>query len=267
MAASADKIYEFGEWRLDPPEHLLLHNGSAVPLGPKVFDTLLVLVENAGHLVTKDEFMNRVWPDSFVEDLALTQNISQLRKVLGSGEAPVIETVPKRRYRLVVPVMVRERTQPPELAAPVKLPGTRDRLRLSRAVYVLVIGALLLAVLILANRRPPALHASNFVQITNDGQAKQGPIVSDGLKLYFGEGSMNHRFIAESSVTGGEVTAVPVPLQAPYILDTAQKREELFVGSAGPESAASENSGNIASAPPLWIFSLPGGVKGCKSQA
>jgi DNA-binding winged helix-turn-helix (wHTH) protein len=83
MAVSADRIYEFGEWRLDPAEHLLSRNGSGVPLGPKVFDTLLVLVENAGRLVTKDEFMKRVWPDSFVEDLALTQNISQLRKVPG----------------------------------------------------------------------------------------------------------------------------------------------------------------------------------------
>jgi DNA-binding winged helix-turn-helix (wHTH) protein len=111
MAASVDKVYEFGDWRLDPTEHLLLRNGSAVPLGPKVFDTLLVLVENAGRLITKDEFMSRVWPDSFVEDLALTQNISQLRKVLGTGEAPVIETVPKKGYRFVLPVAATERTR------------------------------------------------------------------------------------------------------------------------------------------------------------
>jgi len=188
MAASADKIYEFGEWRLDPAEHLLLRNGSAVPLGPKVFDTLLVLVENAGRLVTKNEFMNRVWPDTFVEGLTLTQNISRLRKVLGNEEAPVIETVPKRGYRFLPPVAVRERTQATGLAAQVKLPGSRDGVRLSRDVYVPFIGALLLAVLILANRPPQSLHASNFVQITNDGQAKPGPIVSDGPRVYFGKG-------------------------------------------------------------------------------
>src|SRR5579859_5056360 len=154
MAASVDKVYEFGDWRLDPTEHLLLRNGSAVPLGPKVFDTLLVLVESAGRLVTKDEFMNRVWPDSFVEDLALTQNISQLRKVLGNGDAPIIETVPKRGYRFVLSVAVRERAQSPELAPQVKVTGTRNRIHLNRTVYVPVIGALLVAVLILANRRP-----------------------------------------------------------------------------------------------------------------
>lgn len=267
MAASADKIYEFGEWRLDPAEHLLLRNGRAVPLGPKVFDTLLVLVENAGRLVTKDEFMNRVWADSFVEDLVLTQNISQLRKVLGDGEAPVIETVPKRGYRFVLPVAVREGTQPAGPVAQVKLTGSIDRVRLSRAVYVPLIAALLLAVLILANRRPQSLQASNFVQITNDGQAKQGPIVSDGPRVYFGEGSMNHHFIAEASAAGGEVTAVPISLQAPYILDMAPNRQDLFVGSSGPESVASDNTGDIASTPPLWIFSLPGGALRRTAQA
>jgi Tol biopolymer transport system component/DNA-binding winged helix-turn-helix (wHTH) protein len=260
MAASVDKIYEFGEWRLDPAEHLLLRNGFAVPLGPKVFDTLLLLIESAGRLVTKDDFMNRVWPDSFVEDLALTQNISQLRKVLGNGDEPVIETVPKRGYRFVLPVAVRERAQSPELAPQAKLPGTRKRLHLNRTVYAPVLGVLLVAVLILANRRPQGLDAANFVQITNDGQAKQGPIVSDGLRLYFGEGSMNHHFIAQSSVTGGEVTTLPIPLQAPDILDLDPKRGELFVGSSGPERTASENSGDVASTPPLWIFSVPGGA-------
>src|SRR5579864_1457134 len=128
MPVSADKIYEFGEWRLDPAEHLLRRNGSAVPLGPKLFDTLLVLVENAGRLVSKEEFMKRVWADSFVEDLVLTQNISQLRKIVGNGE-PVIETVPKRGYRLLIPVMASERTQSPKPPAHGTRPEATSRLR------------------------------------------------------------------------------------------------------------------------------------------
>ncbi|MCU1256894.1 MAG: transcriptional regulator, CadC [Candidatus Angelobacter sp.] len=117
MPVCKSKIYVFGEWRLDPAEHLLLRNGDPVPLTPKVFDTLLLLVENAGRLVTKDEFMKRVWPDAFVEDLALVQNISQIRKALatqgGNGESSspqgsrvVIETVPKLGYRFLAPVQV-----------------------------------------------------------------------------------------------------------------------------------------------------------------
>ena len=98
--------YAFGEWLLDPAEHLLLRNGQPIALNPKLFETLLVLVENARHLVPKGEFFKRVWPDTFVEDAALTQNISQLRKVLANGESPVIETVPKRGYRLLLTVRV-----------------------------------------------------------------------------------------------------------------------------------------------------------------
>ena len=259
MDVSVDRVYEFGEWRLEPAEHLLLRNGSAVPLGPKLFDTLLVLVENAGRLVTKEEFMRRVWADSFVEDLALTQNISQLRKVLGNAEEPVIETVPKRGYRLLIPVTTRERTPSEEAAAHGKVRKTPSRLRISRVLYAGV-GALVVVAMIVANRSPRSLHAANFVQITNDGRAKQGPIVSDGVRLYFGEGAMNHFTLAQASVTGGEVTALPIPLQAPYILDIAPNRNELLVGSSGPETSASGSPGYAGSAPPLWAFSLPAGA-------
>ena len=256
MAVSADRVYEFGEWRLEPSEHLLLRNGSAVPLGPKLFETLLVLVENAGRLVTKEEFMKRVWGDSFVEDLVLTKNISQLRKILGDGEEPVIETVPKRGYRLLIPATARERTQSTAPAAQSKQPKSTS---LSLMAYATV-GALVVAALIVATRRPQSLHASNFVQITNDGRAKQGPIVSDGVRLYFGEGATNHFTLAQASVTGGEVTALLIPLQAPDILDMAPNRSELFVGSSGPETSASGRPGDAGSTPPVWIFSLPGGV-------
>lgn len=98
MADSVRKRYEFEDWRLDAQERLLLRDGEAIPLTPKVFDTLMVLVENAGSLVTKEEFMKRVWPDAFVEDAVLTQNVSQLRKVLGEG---AIKTVPKKGYRFL----------------------------------------------------------------------------------------------------------------------------------------------------------------------
>jgi len=258
MTDAIDRVYEFGEWRLAPAEHLLLRNGSAVPLGPKVFDTLLLLVENAGRLVSKEEFMRRVWADSFVEDLVLTQNISQLRKILGNGEEPVIETIPKRGYRFLIPVTASQGTQSATPAAQGKQPQATSRLRPSRIIYALV-GALVIAALIVAYRRPQSLHAANFVQITNDGRAKQGPIVSDGVRLYFGEGARNHFTLAQASVSGGEVTALPIPLQAPYILDIAPNRNELFVGSSGPETSASGSRGD-GSASPLWTFSLPGGA-------
>src|SRR5215813_2602237 len=96
------RIWEFGPFRLDETERLLLREGEPVGLTPKVFDTLVALIERNGRLVEKDELMARLWPDTFVDDGALTRNISDLRKALG-GER-YIETVPKRGYRFVAPV-------------------------------------------------------------------------------------------------------------------------------------------------------------------
>jgi DNA-binding winged helix-turn-helix (wHTH) protein len=97
------QFFEFGPFRLDPTRRLLFRQDQVVPLTPKVLHTLLVLVENSGRVVSKDELMKAVWPDTFVEEGNLTQNISTLRKVLGEnpGEHTYIETVPKQGYRFI----------------------------------------------------------------------------------------------------------------------------------------------------------------------
>ncbi len=99
-------IYEFGSFQLNPAEHTLLHDGKTVSLTPKVFDTLLILIESNGHLVEKDELLEKVWKDTIVEEANLAKNISVLRKELSQNglKTPVIETVPKRGYRFVAPV-------------------------------------------------------------------------------------------------------------------------------------------------------------------
>ena len=92
------RSYEFGPFRLDAEQRLLFRDGRPVPLAPKVAETLLVLVESGGSLVTKDELMRRLWPDTFVEESNLTQNIFTLRKALTESSI-YIETVPRRGYR------------------------------------------------------------------------------------------------------------------------------------------------------------------------
>jgi TolB-like protein/DNA-binding winged helix-turn-helix (wHTH) protein/Tfp pilus assembly protein PilF len=106
MTRAAKRVYEFGAFRIDVAERLLLRDNQVVPLTPKVFDTLLVLVENSGHLLTKDQVMKEVWTDSAVEEANLTKNISTLRKALGEtpDENQYIETVPWRGYRFVANV-------------------------------------------------------------------------------------------------------------------------------------------------------------------
>lgn len=102
MTGPDKELFEFDSFRLDPAEHLLLRDGEPVPLEPKVFETLLVLIRQ-GRLVGKEELMQAVWPDSFVEESNLTRNISVLRKALTrtDGGPQYIETVPKRGYRFV----------------------------------------------------------------------------------------------------------------------------------------------------------------------
>src|SRR5688572_2366718 len=90
---------------MDSHEHALWREGKVVPLSPKLFDTLLVLVQSSGHLVDKEELLRRVWPDSFVEEGNLTKNVFLLRKILENGaDVSYIETVPKRGYRFVAEV-------------------------------------------------------------------------------------------------------------------------------------------------------------------
>src|SRR5215471_10817970 len=99
-------IYEFGEFRLDPAAKTLTRSGEAVALTPKVFDTLQLLVEHAGRLLEKDELMERLWQDRFVEESNLTFNIKMLRRALhdDAQHPQFIETVPRRGYRFIADV-------------------------------------------------------------------------------------------------------------------------------------------------------------------
>ena len=106
MCHQSKHFYDFGPYRLDAGERLLLCDGEAVPVTPKAFDLLLVLVEHRGHLLRKGELLKAVWPDTFVDEANLSWNVSHIRKALGDGgeQERYIETVPKRGYRFVAPV-------------------------------------------------------------------------------------------------------------------------------------------------------------------
>ena len=106
MSEQSRRCYEFGPFSADPLKRLLFRNGEPVPLPPKVFETLLVLVENRHRVLTKDELLSRVWSDTIVEEGGLTKNISLLRKVLGEKPSThrYIVTVPSRGYRFVADV-------------------------------------------------------------------------------------------------------------------------------------------------------------------
>jgi Tol biopolymer transport system component/DNA-binding winged helix-turn-helix (wHTH) protein len=100
------QVFEFGRFRLDGRERVLLCDRQPLPLPPKAFDTLLLLVSNHGRALDKEDMMRQLWPDTFVEEVNLAQQVSLLRKTLGEnrGEPQYIETVPRRGYRFIANV-------------------------------------------------------------------------------------------------------------------------------------------------------------------
>ena len=115
--APAARVYEFGDFRLDAGKRLLWRADAQVPLTPRVFETLLYLVEHHDAVLDKERLMEAVWPDSIVEENNLTQNISSLRRVFGEtpGSHHYIVTVPGRGYRFVADVKIREADAGPPL--------------------------------------------------------------------------------------------------------------------------------------------------------
>ncbi|HXI88428.1 MAG TPA: transcriptional regulator, partial [Blastocatellia bacterium] len=186
MVQQGEHFYEFGPFRVDTTERLLLRGGETVALTPKLFDILLVLVSNSGRILEKEEVIKAVWPDTAVEEGSLARNISTLRKALGENpaEPQYIQTIPWRGYRFVAPVrastelstelvieehlrtrIVAEETETSgaatetsvPVAQPERVATAASAVRLRRILAIGVVGSLAaIAVLSLSLRRPPA---------------------------------------------------------------------------------------------------------------
>jgi Tol biopolymer transport system component/DNA-binding winged helix-turn-helix (wHTH) protein len=168
MLLKPDGLYVFGPYRFDARERRLLRNGQAIPLPPKAFDLLLVLVARAGSLVTKEELLAEVWAGTFVEEANLPYTISLLRKALGEDER-YIETVPKRGYRFTEPVSV----VAPSLANPAGAPHSRTeartRRRMGLAAVVMLLGVALWS-----------LSRDGFISNPRSGEVATVPLTSFG---------------------------------------------------------------------------------------
>ncbi|MFL6257615.1 MAG: winged helix-turn-helix domain-containing protein [Pyrinomonadaceae bacterium] len=109
MASQTKHLYEFDRFTLDALERVLLREGRPVRITPKEFETLLALVRGAGHVIRKEDLLKEIWPDTFVGEATLAQNVFTLRKALGEpeGGGAFVETVPRRGYRFAVEVKER----------------------------------------------------------------------------------------------------------------------------------------------------------------
>src|SRR5438270_6906189 len=154
----AKHFYKFGPYCLDSEERVLRRGDEPLSLPPKDLETLLVLVERAGHIVDKDELLEKVWPGVFIEEGNLSRRIFNLRQVLGDGSdgQKYIETIPRRGYRFVA--ALQEDEEPAPLAASQSLDTQVPKLKqaapshnrtrafwsLAIAIFLLVIGGLAL---------------------------------------------------------------------------------------------------------------------------
>ena len=196
MSLSAQTFYDFGPFRLDPNERLLLRDRQPVPLPPKAYDLLASLVAHAGRLMTKEDLLKEVWPGTFVEEANLSYTVSLLRKALGDDSEPhrYIETVPKRGYRFKEPVTV---------AAP---SGGRTGLRGSTiAGAVVVVVGTCAALLWLAGRRPNDRPAAR-PEILSVAILPLKNLSNDPTQAYFVEG-MHEAVITELARLGMPVVA------------------------------------------------------------
>jgi DNA-binding winged helix-turn-helix (wHTH) protein len=219
------------------------------------FQILALLLEHAGQVVTREELRQRLWPaDTFVEyDHNLNSSVKKLRQALGDDpdNPRFVETLPRRGYRLIVPV-----TGTVTSSDRVVEEGSVTEMRNKRrpGYYRLaILGAVIVTVAALVVRqtfRAPWLPRTvRFTALTNDGQAKPGPMATDGSRIYFNEALSGPRnVIVQVSTKGGEAVPLPLPLKQPSMFDLSEDGTELLIGN---------DEGNGLSS--LWVLPVAGG--------
>ena len=253
-------VLQFGEFELDVLNHRLRRSGSELKLERIPMELLILLASRPGELVRREEIFRELWGDEINVDTenAINTAVRKIRQVLGddSSSPRFVQTISKRGYRfLAVPA---EPAVPPQ-----PLASTSKAVRSKTTRWTLLAGiAAVLVVSLMAwsiRHSRQVLRVSNYVAITHDGLPKQGPLLSDGVRIYFVSGSMNHRSISEVSVNGGDASTLASALQSPRLMDISPNGSELLAASFGPDPGVSigEKAGLNESA--LWSISLPSG--------
>ena len=234
------RLLRFGAFEADGRTGELRKDGVKLKFSGQPFQVLVILLERAGDVVTREELQKRLWPDTFVDvERNLNTAVNKIREVLGdSADTPrFIETLSRRGYRFIAPV---EPAPSQRDRDPIEKPIDKSEKPRHHHPYFwpLIVGGLILAVGLLAalwtgiTRPHSTPKVVRFIQLTSDGQRKMGPLVSDGVRIYFNEWLPDGRLIiAEASITGGEIVPLSVPLKAPFVQDLSKDGTELLVAN------------------------------------
>jgi Tol biopolymer transport system component/DNA-binding winged helix-turn-helix (wHTH) protein len=195
MSGGNSELYRFGSYQLDVRRRVFMHDERMVPLAPKTFDLLLLLLRNPGRAFSKQELMTALWPDTFVEEANLSFQISTLRKALGDEGVRWIETVPKHGYRFASDVRSSAladiaSSEPSVTTIPSPLPAPPTLSRRTRWLAVIAVAALLAltSYLLLVLKRAPAAraHTPAAVPLTAYQGFENSPSLSpDGSQVAF----------------------------------------------------------------------------------
>jgi DNA-binding winged helix-turn-helix (wHTH) protein/Tol biopolymer transport system component len=276
MGKETKHFYEFGPFRLDPDQRLLLRDNQPVPLQPKAFETLLVLVQHSETVVLKDELMKSVWPDTFVEESNLAQNIFVLRKTLGetTGEHRYIATVPGRGYRFaekvrfvpeqgdivveshsITRVVIDEETsediREAAIAGETASRGMRRKVVIAATIFVLAFAAVAFRPVV------PPPKVTRIRQITHLGTLVGNTyLLTDGPRIYFAMFEGKERVFRYVSPEGGEVFPVEKVFPDMDIDDISPNGLEFLIANYG-------DHGRLANCeypnPSLWRVPAPSG--------
>jgi len=255
MTQQRKRFCDFGPFRMDRQKRLLLHGSETLPLPPKAFEVLLFLIDNRNRVIEKPEFMKAVWPDSFVEEGNLSQNIFLLRKTLGDGQdgQRYILTVPGVGYRFVPEVTEKEVSEQQE-QAPVKSPGEISAFRASHGLRVAVCAAALvlalaigLAVYARHKTAPQALRETQLTTNAAEASLTAAAISPDGNYLTFAD---EHGLYVRQTASG-ETHPLALPSAARiYRLSWFPDGSKILATGISSESPV----------PSVWSISLLGGT-------
>jgi Tol biopolymer transport system component/DNA-binding winged helix-turn-helix (wHTH) protein len=278
-------LFQFGPFVLDPNRRVLRRGAETVPLTPKAFDLLLYLAQHPNRVITKEELLQGVWGDGFVEEGNITQNVFLLRRAMAeeSGPSALIVTLPRKGYQFAavvatlpetVPmaideelsklkgnlivqdvqtlthIVVEEETEFPD--SQLKALPAVAKPRWGRILLLILAGAVAGALAVWAFFAPrPMPRVLRAVQLTRTGRAEPyGSVLTDGSRLFFTERIGGAWSLAQTAEQGGEPTLIPSSVIGITLLDIDHTRSKFLVRAQGPDSDSLD---------PIWVVATGGG--------